>query len=210
MPYIYRIKNNINGKSYIGKTQYDDPVKRYKEHIDESKRNKKRSCNRAIYRAFRKYGIENFSFEIIEESFGLDNCEREKYYIELYDTFRNGYNETLGGDGRCYIDLNENDVVNFYNAGKTIKETSEHFNCDHKTIKKILLKNNIKIRTGKDSARPIFSKKVAKIDLKTNEILEIFDCIADANIKYKAGNHICDVCNGRRKTCKGYGWKYIE
>jgi len=50
-----------------------------------------------LYKAFNKYGIENFTFEEIEQ---VDNSildEREKYWIEYYDSYFNGYNSTLGG-----------------------------------------------------------------------------------------------------------------
>ena len=50
----------------------------------------------------RKYGIEHFHIELIEET---DNPEeREIYWIEKKQSFKNGYNATIGGDGRKYID----------------------------------------------------------------------------------------------------------
>ena len=63
--YIYRIINNINGKSYIGSTK--DTKERFKQHIKSSKYSSSQSYNYPLQRAFRKYGIENFSFTIIEE-----------------------------------------------------------------------------------------------------------------------------------------------
>ena len=50
----------------------------------------------------RKYGIAHFHIELIEET---DNPEeREIYWIEAKDSYRNGYNATLGGDGRRRYD----------------------------------------------------------------------------------------------------------
>lgn len=50
----------------------------------------------------RKYGVENFTIEEIEKT---DNPEdRERYWIEYFGSFKNGYNATIGGDGRPYID----------------------------------------------------------------------------------------------------------
>ena len=46
----------------------------------------------------RKYGIDNFSFEVLEECEQKDLNRLEEYYIQHYDTFYNGYNLTLGGD----------------------------------------------------------------------------------------------------------------
>ena len=65
--------------------------------------NDEREKNKPLYRAFRQYGIDNFSFEILE-SFKEDDLEtlneREKYYIQFYNTYgASGYNTTIGGDG---------------------------------------------------------------------------------------------------------------
>jgi hypothetical protein len=49
-----------------------------------------------------KYGIEHFHISQIEET--NDPDEREKYWIEYYGTFKNGYNATIGGDGKRYLD----------------------------------------------------------------------------------------------------------
>lgn len=55
--------------------------------------------NKTLSKAFRKYGLDNFTFEILEEC-DIDLLdEREIYYITLYDTYFNGYNETTGGNG---------------------------------------------------------------------------------------------------------------
>lgn len=61
---IYKITNNINGKVYIG--QSIDINKRWKEHKYRSQIPNK-EYDKYLYRAFRKYGLENFTFEILEE-----------------------------------------------------------------------------------------------------------------------------------------------
>jgi hypothetical protein len=47
----------------------------------------------------RKYGIENFHIEQIEEVANDQLNEREKYWISYYNTYFDGYNSTLGGEG---------------------------------------------------------------------------------------------------------------
>ena len=92
---IYLIENKINGKKYIGQS-----IKIEKRWAKE----KFGQTNEYLYQAFKKYGIENFSFIILEEidknNKELMN-EREKFYISKYKTTdRNfGYNLTEGGDG---------------------------------------------------------------------------------------------------------------
>lgn len=65
MGYIYIIKNRINDKVYIGKTDLDIN-KRFKEHVKDSRR--RRCEKRPLYSAMRKYGCEHFYVELIEET----------------------------------------------------------------------------------------------------------------------------------------------
>lgn len=64
MAFIYKITNLINGKSYIGKTSFSIK-KRFKEHQRDAFRD--RNEKRPLYSAMRKYGIENFTVEQVEE-----------------------------------------------------------------------------------------------------------------------------------------------
>lgn len=94
---IYKITNKINNKSYIGISK--NIYRRWTDHKVRSKDENNREYNKVLYQAFRKYGIENFSFEILEEENDLQKRkEKEQYYIKLYNSYNNGYNETTGGD----------------------------------------------------------------------------------------------------------------
>ena len=91
---IYKITNKINGHAYIGlSTNIEE---RWKQH--QSLYNQNRESNKVLYKAFQKYGIENFIFEVLEECSILELSEKEKYYIEKFDTYFNGYNMTAGGE----------------------------------------------------------------------------------------------------------------
>lgn len=92
---IYKIENNINNKVYIGQTV--DYKRRKEEHLLRYNNNTLKSNRSYLYRAFRKYGIENFTFSILEECKICFLNEKERYYITQYDSFINGYNMTLGG-----------------------------------------------------------------------------------------------------------------
>ena len=92
---IYKIENLINHKVYIGQSKNIE--RRWTEH--RTRVNYARNDNLPLYRAFRKYGIENFSFEVIEQCNVEKLNEKEKKYIQLYNSFApNGYNATLGGE----------------------------------------------------------------------------------------------------------------
>ena len=93
---IYKITNLQNGKCYIG--QSVDIEARWKDEIQRAFIETDNSYNYPLSRALRNYGIENFSFEVIEECSQLNLNEREKYWIEYFNSFCSGYNQTLGGD----------------------------------------------------------------------------------------------------------------
>lgn len=93
---IYKITNIINNKSYIG--QSVDIHRRWRQEKEDSNNVNNHSYDYPLMRAFRKYGIDNFNFEILEEC-EIDKLnEREIYWIDFYNTFFQGYNQTLGGD----------------------------------------------------------------------------------------------------------------
>ena len=97
---IYKITNLINNKCYIGKSSnIEERFKYHRQRYLEI-----REWDKMLYKAIRKYKIENFSFEIIEiieDYTEQKGNEREKYWIAYYNSYckNEGYNETWGGDG---------------------------------------------------------------------------------------------------------------
>ena len=90
---IYKVTNLQTKEIYIGKST--SIADRWKNHI-------KSACGLAgvadsqFQRALKKYGIENFSWELLEETTKENLTEREKYWIMFYDTIHYGYNQRLG------------------------------------------------------------------------------------------------------------------
>lgn len=76
MGYIYRIYNDINDKNYIGKTTYSIEH-RFKEHCKDSSRRKLE--HRPLYAAMRKYGVDHFYVEEIEQCDNSQLANREIY-----------------------------------------------------------------------------------------------------------------------------------
>lgn len=125
---IYKCTNIVNSKKYIGKTiNYE---KRIKQHIRNAK-NKK--LNYPIYKAIRKYGIENFKWEILAECINeidLNNKEREFIKSEKSTVYENGYNLSYGGDGQLGYkhtdefknNLSKRMMNNQYTLGRTLSE----------------------------------------------------------------------------------------
>ena len=92
MRHIYTFKNLTNGKIYVGQT--NKPKKRLWEHFQAAEK----GHDSLLCYAIRKYGKENFVFEVIEDCEDSLANEREKYWISQFDSFENGYNMTTGGD----------------------------------------------------------------------------------------------------------------
>ena len=102
--YIYRIINKINNKMYIGETTVT-LQKRWNDHIRESF-NEGHGYNYYIHNAIRKYGIENFIFEEIEQCSDDMRFAREHYYIMFYNTLSpNGYNLLASGTGSVKVPI---------------------------------------------------------------------------------------------------------
>lgn len=213
MAYIYQIQNDINGKLYIGKTEFSIE-KRFKEHCKDAFR--ERCEKRPLYMAMRKYGIEHFHISLIEETNNPE--EREKFWIECLGTFKNGYNATIGGDGKAYIDY---DLVNkVYSQNFCIIDTAKELGISADSVKHILEIYGIKTKT---SAEVNLKKSGKAIKMKDEKgvIQKIFPSQGQA-AKYliekgktimtsidKVSSNISRCANGKRKTAYGYLWEYV-
>jgi len=87
---IYCIRNALNNKRYIGQTSKSFKSRWYNHRYTLT--NNKHD-NQRLQNAWNKYGEENFIFEVLEEIKNVELLtEREQYFADTYDTFRNGYN----------------------------------------------------------------------------------------------------------------------
>lgn len=162
----------------------------------------------------RKYGIEHFHIELIEET---DNPEeRECFWIEQKQSFKNGYNATMGGDGRKYLDYDL--IISTYNTLQNISMTAEKLGVDKGSIHNILVANNIPIKTSQEVLKDKTSIPVHMFDLNDN-YLQSFASSHEAARYMVANNltgckhstirqHISEVCRGKRKTAAKYKWHY--
>ena len=94
---IYKIQNLLNNKVYVG--QSNDILRRWRDHKNNAFNSNDHNYNTHLYRSIRKYGLQNFSFEILEECLTSELDAREIYWISHYNSFFEGYNLTMGGDG---------------------------------------------------------------------------------------------------------------
>ena len=210
MKTIYKITNTLNNKSYIGQTS-KSILERWKQHIYDSKKDK-HIQNRSLYFDINKYGPDIFSIIEIEKCLDEDAYNREIYWINYYNTFKDGYNNTYGGEGKHYINYNE--VYQLYSIHKNCTKVAELLNISVDSVYNILNKYNIKIKSSSDINKDTYNKPINMYDLNGN-FLRSFYSISDAskfidrNFGYsKSGSHIRDCANKLRQTAYGFKWKF--
>ena len=158
-------------------------------------------------KAIKKYGFDFFTVEILEENLSFEEAnEKEKYYIALYDTYRNGYNETQGGDGCQKFDWDK--IVQLWNEGKTPGEISRILSCSYSTVSDALTQNKIDgMDRIKVSAGQYHIKEVYQFD-KNGVLLNNYKSAAEAEKQTGiAHSNIIACLKGRRNTAGGFIWR---
>lgn len=187
---VYKFTNQINNFCYIGITS--SPIeRRIKRHLNDSEKDD----GLYFHRALSKYGIQNFTVEILEDNILEEEIdEKEKYYIKLYDSFflnGKGYNMTTGGrDGSfCKRILSDNDIKQIQDKlrkdlNKTALEISKEYNISYSLVSDI---NTGRVWRNPDIKYPIRennTKKITKEEfLKIIQMLQskLFSTIEIAN-----------------------------
>ncbi|MDR0676769.1 MAG: GIY-YIG nuclease family protein [Elusimicrobiota bacterium] len=224
---IYKIENLINGKKYIGQ------AKNIRMRWQEEKKLKK--ITRLLKEDIKKYNINNFSFEVLEETNDLNN--REKYWIAFYNSFNEGYNLTTGGSFHTEIHESTIKILKEKSSGKNnarygIKLTNEEKQKISNVLKEKYKNGLINSRLGKhlseETKEKLRIKQIGKyiggksprakkvICLETNEI---FDSISKAAIwcNIKSSADISTCCKNKSITAgihpitnERLHWKYYD
>ena len=166
---VYKVTNIQNSKLYIGKTT-DSIKQRWKRHIEDAISGR---LDTHFARAIRKWGEDSF---VIEEIDTADNEEelnqKEIYWIAFYDSAKNGYNKTDGGEG-----------------GNTYKYKTEE--------EMILVKG--KIKESKMGRKNPMARKVKCKNILTEEELH-FDSCEDCARFFHQGNHTFIISRCQKRT----------
>ena len=219
---IYKIENLLNGKSYIGQS------------IEIEHRFAKHKCAKDdfyIHRAIRKYGVENFSFKILEECNLEELNEKEKYWIKYYNSLTtNGYNMIPGGSNGAGLvkgkEIEQYDLDGIYiTSYPSANQASQLTGISHGNICACCRKernyagefqwkykdSDKKIKTFKKITKVVKKENIIQqIDKKTNLVIKEYPTLSSAGKENKISiGNISECCQGKRNTAGGYRWKKI-
>lgn len=163
---IYSIE--INQKFYVGKDAQIDKSKRLKEHLNLLEKN----ChyNKYLQNSFNKYKAYKYRVLYKSDDITLEELsELEKYYIKKLNSYKDGYNLTLGGEGGLGLIVDEKgkqirservvgelnpqsklsnkqfyEIVKLFKAGKTNSEIAEIYNLHDRYVSLIRHKKRFK------------------------------------------------------------------
>jgi len=211
MGYIYKITNTITNKCYIGETKQSNPESRWKEHKNTIKNGV--GCP-ALQDAVKKYGIENFKFDILLICFDEDRYKYEIEYIKKYNSkVPNGYNILDGGPGGGFEGKNHSE-----DTKTRMSEYMKQKYIDNPELKKeisernkILMNSEIiknKIREGmihsKKYQQMIKDKKVGNIN-NTLHTEETKNKIRESLKKYYNEKYHINTLKHREAMAKSVG-----
>ena len=191
---IYKSVNTKTGKVYIGfDSQWPNRVKIHKSA------SKKQDYK--FYRAVRKYGWDNFEWSIIYQSKDKQHTlkEMETYFINEYDSFHNGYNSTLGGEGTFGLILSEEARRTISIKNKIPKpQTKEH------------IQKRADAQRGKKRV-PLTEEHKAKISKTAKGVSKPFSEQHKKNLKCHDNNSIkvsCPHCNRMGQLTNMKRWHF--
>lgn len=215
MSLIYKITNDINGKIYIGKTEYSEKL-RFKQHVHDSKN--ERCKNRPFYRAMNKYGSEHFHVEKIED---CDNesvaCEREIYWIDKLRTYVgfkdcNGYNATLGGDSKRYKQYDIEEMIKMYDETHNVHLIAKAYSIEESHVRKLLKTHGVSLLCLKDLYREKDDRIIFQVESNSSKVINAFHSYSEIYEyfnKNKGSGTIGDAVRGRRNGSHyayGFDW----
>lgn len=208
--FIYKAISKTTGKVYIGQSSQtlQERINQHNSHAYGSQ------YNYHFHNAIRKYGAEDFNYEIIEDNItdAATLNERERFWIKYYDSYYNGYNSTLGGDGHQTRD--DELIIKLFNEGKTTKEISEITGYNRGTIYKSYKINNKTNENNKrknEQTKIRCSRPVEQYDLQGN-FIKLWESASECGRTFGNESFISAICRQEENiiTAYGYLFKYAD
>ena len=158
---IYKITNLINQKIYIGQSKNIED--RWRAHRSRPFQSNAAQYESPLYKAIRKYGLKNFSFQVIEECTIKELNQKEIYWIAYYHSNdkKYGYNLTEGGQTQTFHKLSEKEVKEIQSllieTNLSQQEIAEQYNINQRSISYI--------NTGETWLNPQLNYPLRKINI---------------------------------------------
>lgn len=208
---IYGIHNKVNDKWYVGQS---NNIRKRNLYELRNLRNgvfHYNNSNNHIVQAWQKYGENAFEWVVLEECEINKLDEREIFWIKEKDSYRNGYNQTLGGGGSRGAIVSEETKRKMSLSSKGEKHPFWGKHRTEETKKKLSL-----WRTGRKWIP--MTEKVKKILIESrrikiicNENGKIYSSMSEASRELNLDvSAIAKNCKGKRSTVKGYTFKLVK
>ena len=215
---IYRWTNTVNGKVYIGQSQ--DVYVRFNDY-------KKGKFNTHMKNAIQQYGIESFSIDVLERDVPLEKLdEREQFWMDFYQSYNPQFGYNICCEAGTLRGFKHSEEVKQKMSQRMSGRTGEqhpmfgkHHSCETRqrmsvshsnvpTGRTISKEQQQKMQAG---AQKTVWKSVAKIDVLTGQVLEVYPSLREAARKHSCNKEgIRRCCVGLQQQFKGFLWSYIN
>lgn len=207
---IYKATSATTGKVYIGQTS-QSLQERINQHNSHAYGHQ---YNYHFHNAIRKYGADDFNYEIIEDNIISKDIlnEREKYWISYYNSYYEGYNSTMGGDGSIRRD--DELIAKLFRDGHTTQEICEitgyHKRTVYRSYRAMALteENN---RRKAEQTRQRCAREVEQYTLD-GELVRTWSSATECGKSFGNQSLISAICRQKENILSAYGYlfKYAD
>lgn len=208
--FIYKATSATTGKVYIGQTTQtlQERINQHNSHAFGHQ------YNYHFHNAIRKYGADDFSYEIIEDNIKSVETlnERERYWISYYNSYYDGYNSTMGGEGRVCRD--DELIVKLFKDGYTTQEICEITGYNRRTVYKgyramaLTEENN---RRKAEQTRQRCARAVEQYTID-GELIRVWSSATECGKALGSQSLISAICRQEESMLSAYGclFKYAD
>lgn len=211
---VYAIKNLVNQKIYIGVTNRD-LTKRLREHFREA--NRERAKKRKLYNEINTLGKNKFYIEPVLKCDGKETgFMYEKFFIKKFDSVNNGLNESLGGAGKTFFEVE--DIYKSFLKHRSYTLVAADMGCCVDTVYNVI--HQLKKDGYEIPNNIIYGSKVRGVDMETKEEFTFPSsgeagrfCVEIGRCKrYTGGTRqkILYNCKGQLNSAYGFVWSFVD
>ena len=209
MGYIYKITNDINNNIYIGQTICDIHT-RWTRHLATVGYR-----SNDLYKAMYDLGISHFHIDIVEECSNNQLNEKERYWINFYDSYEHGYNMTRGGGywrGNIEDEILTQEIYQLWDEGYAITEIAQELEITRTIVRdRIYSYKNYSeeesIKRGRALVAETKYKKVYQWDLN-GKLVNEYNSLKEASEKNNFGYKALSYALTHQGSSNNYYWTY--